>query len=129
MQSLITNTLKSRINEDTPIDEIVDTFREVLEPLRAEEEYYVFESVVLPHGETFVYYFSLSLDTTFEGKEIQYRMDLKYEATAMTFVLHNLLWSDRVDDFWGTIKNTQAFKYLKDEKIKPFVIEILDWYI
>lgn len=129
MQSLITNTLKSRINEDTPIDEIVDIFREVLEPLRAEEEYYVFESVVLPHGETFVYYFSLSLDTTFEGKEIQYRMDLKYEATAMTFVLHNLLWSDRVDDFWGTIKNTQAFKYLKDEKIKPFVIEILDWYI
>ena len=63
MQSLITNTLKSRINEDTPIDEIVDIFREVLEPLRAEEEYYVFESVVLPHGETFVYYFSLSLHT------------------------------------------------------------------
>ena len=129
MQSLITNTLKSRINEDTPIDEIVDIFKEVLEPLRGEEEYYVCESIVLPHGETFVYYFSLSLDTTFEEKEIQYRIDLKYEATAMTCVLHNLRWSDRVDDFWGTIKNTHAFKYLKEEKIKPFVIEILDWYI
>lgn len=129
MKSKITQILESRINLDTPIEEVIEIIKEVLEPLRGEEEYFVFESIVLPQGDTQIYYFSLSLDTIFEGQDIQYRVDLKYEATPMMYVLHNLLWSDRIDNFWETIKETNAFKYLQSDSVKPFAVDILDWYI
>lgn len=127
MEFIETQKLEENVTLETPFEEAIDQFHELVKPLcENPEDYFVFESIVMPTDKYKYFYVSVSVNIQRGDRTIQIRLEFKYTATASCFVLQNLLWSNIDADFLGKIKDTNVFKYITNEKIKPVDISVYE---
>lgn len=126
MEFAVVKKLKETLTCETPIGEIVDRFRLTVEELCNDEEFVVFESLFFPYGEKEFYLFSIYTEINRDNRCFHIRVDLKYDVTPVLCALQNLFYSNREKAFWDKIKNTNAFKYIKNENLKPFDLAVIE---
>lgn len=126
MEFVETQKLQESINIETPLEESIKIFKDLVIPLCDADDYIVFESIVMPTDKYKYFYISFSVSIKRGDRTIQIRLELKYEATAQCFVLQNLFWSDLNENFLDKIKATNVFKYIVSENIKPLDISVYE---
>lgn len=126
MEFAATTKLKELITIDTPIGTIVDIFKNTIRPFVDKDEYFIYESIVMPIKKYKFFYLSLSANLKEEERTIQIKVDLKFESTPHCFVLQSLFITENKEEFAGKIKNTEAYKYITSKNIKPIDISIYE---
>ena len=124
MKTFITNEIKDMFKTDTSIDQIIEIFQCFIEQF--DKKSIVFESFVMFNDKSNYFLASLYTNIIYQNMNIQIRLDLKYNVKPLMYLLQNLYYSDREDNFWDKIKNTNAIKYIFNENLKPFDISILE---
>ena len=112
MEFAATTKLIELITIDTPIGTIVDVFKNTIRPFADKDEYFIYESIVMPDKKYKFFYLSFSANLKEEERTIQIKVELKFESTPQSFVLQNLLIIDNKEEFAEKIKNTEAYKYI-----------------
>ena len=126
MEFAATTKLRELITIDTPIGTIVDVFKNTIRPFADKDEYFIYESIVMPDKKYKFFYLSFSANLKEEERTIQIKVELKFESTPQSFVLQNLLIIDNKEEFAEKIKNTEAYKYITSKNIKPIDVSVYE---
>lgn len=126
MEFAATTKLRELITIDTPIGTIVDVFKNTIRPFVDKDEYFIYESIVMPDKKYKFFYLSFSANLKEEERTIQIKVELKFESNPQSFVLQNLLIIDNKEEFAEKIKNTEAYKYITSKNIKPIDVSVYE---
>ena len=130
MKNEIVKKLKEKVSINNTLVELIDIFREVCEPNFVEyDDIYLFETGVYNFSGDDLFYFSLVLQYQNPGDDeyMQIHFNITYLLIKeLQLMENNIVWSEDVDDFWSTIKTSNAFEYIISRNLKINNIEIYE---
>lgn len=122
--------LENNINRDMPLIEIINVFEKMCQPLGKDTVIFRYGNGRLDVYDTSnrsseYFYFSLAREYQAEnGKTYQLRVEVLYGLTAMSRSFENTQLTDRDvnGDIFEYIRNSDAYKYAKTDKIRKILI-------
>ena len=111
--------LQANINDNTTLDEAISMFEKVCKQFPAEEEMKLFETGTFRFDEGKMFYFSLVRQVPNDEEEyIQLHVDILYNPGEKTAAFRSADWDEEIEgDFFSQIRNSDAYKVVKDEPI------------
>mgnify|MGYP003448450973 FL=1 len=113
---------------DTSLIDLIDEFKKIVDSVNLPNQEVIFESLpMIEHDHTQNYFqFSIYINS-YEGDDnFQIRLDLQYKIRPIFYILKNILFLERENNFWERIKNSNAVKYIVSENVKPMSIALLE---
>ena len=118
--------LQEIVNLETPFEDAIKMFNDLIKPLCENDDYMVFESIVSPID--MYKYFEVAIVAILDRGErsTQIRLEFKYLANAESFIYQNLKFCENDDDLIEIVKSTNLFGYLISEVIKPIAVNVYE---
>lgn len=122
----IINELRRHISKKLTLGENLLLYRKICEKYYdLVEELMVFETIIIPDDVTNYFSVSVSLQVENTPSPYQVRLNLNYAADSKLSDFNEVLWSDEVDDFFGTILHLPSCRYIQEHHLMPISIDIL----
>ena len=128
MKLLISEETRKKFTVDTSLIDLIDELKKIVDSVNLPNQEVIFESLpMIEHDHTQNYFqFSIYINS-YEGDDnFQIRLDLQYKIRPIFYILKNILFLERENNFWERIKNSNAVKYIVSENVKPMSIALLE---
>ena len=128
MKLLISEETRKKFTVDTSLIDLIDEFKKIVDSVNLPNQEVIFESLPMIEHEHTQNYFQFSIYiNSYEGDDnFQIRLDLQYKIRPIFYILKNILFLERENNFWERIKNSNAVKYIVSENVKPMSIALLE---
>lgn len=128
MKLLISEETRKKFTTDTSLIELIDEFKNIVDSVNLPNQEVIFESLPMIEPDHTKNYFQFSIYiNSYEGDDnFQIRLDMQYPIRPIFYILKNILFLERDNNFWERIKNSNAVKYIVNENVKPLSIALLE---
>lgn len=128
MKRLISEETRKKFTTDTSLIELIDEFKNIVDSVNLPNQEVIFESLPMIEPDHTKNYFQFSIYiNSYEGDDnFQIRLDLQYPIRPIFYILKNIIFLERDNNFWERIKNSNAVKYIVNENVKPISIALLE---
>lgn len=128
MKRLISEETRKKFTADTSLIELIDEFKNIVDSVNLPNQEVIFESLPMIEPDYTKNYFQFSIYiNSYEGDDnFQIRLDLQYPIRPIFYILKNILFLERDNNFWERIKNSNAVKYIVNENVRPISIALLE---
>lgn len=128
MKRLISEETRKKFTVDTSLIELIDEFKNIVDSVNLPNQEVIFESLPMIEPDHTKNYFQFSIYiNSYEGDDnFQIRLDLQYPIRPIFYILKNIIFLERDNNFWERIKNSNAVKYIVNENVKPLSIALLE---
>ena len=128
MKLLISEETRKKFTADTSLIELIDEFKNIVDSVNLPNQEVIFESLPMIEPDHTKNYFQFSIYiNSYEGDDnFQIRLDLQYPIRPIFYILKNIIFLERDNNFWEKIKNSNAVKYIVNENVKPISIALLE---
>lgn len=128
MKRLISEETRKKFTVDTSLIELIDEFKNIVDSVNLPNQEVIFESLPMIEPDHTKNYFQFSIYiNSYEGDDnFQIRLDLQYPIRPIFYILKNIIFLERDNNFWERIKNSNAVKYIVNENVKPISIALLE---
>lgn len=112
-ETAIVKKLKSEINSELSLLEIIDKFKIITEEFYGPEDMYLYESGKDPFYKTDNYFISLTYQ--YETDDLyQARLDIEIDKNLVGYHFNKSFWDHEYPDFWEAVKNDKIVKKVID---------------
>lgn len=129
MNGVIVNRLKQKVLMDNPLDKLINEFKEICENEYKKDHLFLFETGVFNFTGEDLFYFSLVIKDKDNDDEdsSQIHLDINYLPNQELKQFSNIsIWSNSINELLKTIKESDVYKYITSNNLKPYNIEVFE---